>query len=198
MISMLNGPVVALMPHAAVIDCHGVGYEVLCTTRTLGGLAGGQNARLFTVLNVREDALTLFGFGTVEERSFFNQLTSVSGVGPKLALSLLSSFSPAEVQQAILLNQPATLARASGVGKRMAEKIIVELKDKLGKLAEFGGVGGPLGAAGGGAQVADVASALINLGYTPKMAEQAAAEAVKDTPGAGFEELFRVALRKAA
>lgn len=197
MISMLSGPVAALMPHAAVIDCHGVGYEVQCTTRTLGGLTGGQPARLFTVLNVREDALTLFGFATVEERSFFNQLTSVSGVGPKLALSLLSHFSPAEVQQAIVLNQPATLARASGVGKRMAEKIIVELKDKLGKLPEFGGIGGPLGGAVGG-QAADVASALINLGYTPKLAEQAAAEALKETPGAGFEDLFRVALRKAA
>lgn len=197
MISMLSGPVVALTSASAVIDCGGVGYEALCTTRTLATLASGQPARLFTVLNVREDALTLFGFATVEERSFFNQLTSVSGVGPKLALSLLSSFSPAEVQQAISLNQPATLARASGVGKRMAEKIIVELKDKLGKITEFG----PLGVAAQGAvamQAADLASALINLGYQPKIAESAATEALKANPDAPFEELFRLALRKAA
>ena len=197
MISMLSGPVLAVTSTSVILDCGGVGYEALCTTRTLATLTSGQTARIFTVLNVREDALTLFGFATVEERSFFNQLTSVSGVGPKLALSLLSSFSPAEVQQAISLNQPATLARASGVGKRMAEKIIVELKDKLGKITDFG----PLGVAAQGTvalQAADLASALINLGYQPKIAESAATEALKTSPDAPFEELFRLALRKAA
>lgn len=197
MISMLSGPVLGVMSTSAVIDCGGVGYEVLCTTRTLAGLETGKAARLFTVLNVREDALTLFGFASVEERTFFNQLTSVSGVGPKLALSLLSSFTPAEVQQAISLNQPATLARASGVGKRMAEKIIVELKDKLGQITAFG----PLSVASSAAtamQAADLASALVNLGYQPKIAESAATEALKASPDAPFDELFKIALRKAA
>ena len=197
MISTLSGPVIILTATSAVIECAGVGYEALCTTRTLANLQTNQSARLFTVLNVREDALTLFGFANVEERAFFNQLTSVSGVGPKLALSLLSSFSPAEVQQAISLNQPATLARASGVGKRMAEKIIVELKDKLGQITSFG----PLATAANAAthlQGADLTSALINLGYQPKIAEAAAAEAIKSNPAAPFEELFRIALRKAA
>ncbi|RYD49193.1 MAG: Holliday junction branch migration protein RuvA [Verrucomicrobiaceae bacterium] len=197
MISILSGPVIALTPTSAVLDCAGVGYEALCTTRTLGSLQTGQSARLFTVLNVREDALTLFGFSSVEERTFFNQLTSVSGVGPKLALSLLSSFTPAEVQQAITLNQPATLARASGVGKRMAEKIIVELKDKIGQMTTFG----PLSVAASTAthmQATDLTSALINLGYQPKTAEAAAAEALKSNPSAPFEDLFRIALLKAA
>lgn len=197
MISILTGPVIALTANSAVLDCSGVGYEALCTTRTLGGLQTGQQARLFTVLNVREDALTLFGFSSVEERTFFNQLTSVSGVGPKLALSLLSSFTPAEVQQAITLNQPATLARASGVGKRMAEKIIVELKDKLGQITTFG----PLSVAANNVtqmQATDLASALINLGYQPKIAEAAAVEALKANPSAPFEDLFRAALLKAA
>jgi Holliday junction DNA helicase RuvA len=197
MISILSGPVIALSANSAVIDCSGVGYEALCTTRTLANLQANQSARLYTVLNVREDALTLFGFSTIEERTFFNQLTSVSGVGPKLALSLLSSFSPAEVQQAISLNQPATLARASGVGKRMAEKIIVELKDKLGQITSFG----PLSTAANSVasmQAGDLTSALINLGYQPKIAEAAAAEALKSNPSAPFEELFRIALRKAA
>lgn len=197
MISILSGPVIALSATSAVLDCSGVGYEALCTTRTLATLQTNQPARLYTVLNVREDALTLFGFSTIEERTFFNQLTSVSGVGPKLALSLLSSFSPAEVQQAISLNQPATLARASGVGKRMAEKIIVELKDKLGQITSFG----PLSTAATTAtamQATDLTSALINLGYQPKIAEAAATEALTSNPTAPFEELFRIALRKAA
>lgn len=197
MISILSGPILALTATSAVIDCAGVGYEALCTTRTLGNLQTGKPARLFTVLNVREDALTLFGFATIEERTFFNQLTSVSGVGPKLALSLLSTFTPAEVQQAISLNQPATLARANGVGKRMAEKIIVELKDKLGQITSFG----PLSTAASSAtamQASDLTSALINLGYQPKIAESAAIEAIKSNPSAPFEELFRLALRKAA
>lgn len=197
MISILSGPVLALTANSVVLDCSGVGYEALCTTRTLSNLQTGQSARLFTVLNVREDALTLFGFASIEERTFFNQLTSVSGVGPKLALSLLSTFTPAEVQQAITLNQPATLARASGVGKRMAEKIIVELKDKLGNLTSFG----PLSTAATSVthmQANDLTSALINLGYQPKIAEAAATEALKSNPSAPFEELFRIALRKAA
>lgn len=197
MISILSGPVLALTATSVVLDCSGVGYEALCTTRTLGTLQSGQPARLFTVLNVREDALTLFGFSSIEERTFFNQLTSVSGVGPKLALSLLSTFTPAEVQQAISLNQPATLARASGVGKRMAEKIIVELKDKLGQITSFG----PLSTAANNLthmQATDLTSALINLGYQPKIAEAAATEALKSNPTAPFDELFRLALRKAA
>ena len=197
MISILSGPVIALSATSVVLDCSGVGYEALCTTRTLATLESGKPARLYTVLNVREDALTLFGFSTIEERTFFNQLTSVSGVGPKLALSLLSSFSPAEVQQAISLNQPATLARASGVGKRMAEKIIVELKDKLGQITAFG----PLSTASNAVtsmQASDLTSALINLGYQPKIAEAAAAEALKSNPNAPFEDLFRLALQKAA
>lgn len=196
MISLLSGPVLALTGNSAIIDCAGVGYEALCTTRTLGTLQTGHQARIYTVLNVREDALTLFGFAHIEERTFFNQLTSVSGVGPKLALSLLSTFSPAEVQQAITLNQPATLSRASGVGRRMAEKIIVELKDKLGNLPAFGLLSAANSASA--TKVSDITSALINLGYQPKIAESAATEAITANPTATFEDLFRTALQKAA
>ena len=192
MISTLTGPVLEILPTSTVIDCGGVGYEAFCPARTLSQLQQGEKARIYTVLNVREDALTLYGFATAVERAFFIQLTNVSGLGPKLGLSLLSTFTAAEVQQAIIHNQPATLARASGVGKKLAEKIIVELKDKLGQI--------PLlqTATPQGGLAADVASALVNLGYVPKMAESAAAEALQSNPNATFEELFRLALRKAA
>lgn len=193
MISTLSGPVLELLPTSAVIDCHGVGYEAYCSARTLSQLTVGQPARLFTVLNVREDALTLFGFASAAEKAFFLQLTNVSGLGPKLGLSMLTTFTPAEIQQAISMGQPATLARASGVGKKLAEKIIVELKDKLGQIPLFVAASTPAGTL-----VADLASALINLGYPAKVAELAAAEAIKTSPTAPFEELFKAALRKAA
>lgn len=193
MISTLTGPILEVTATGAVVDCAGVGYFASCPARTLAALQTGQTARLYTVLNVREDALTLFGFATGAERAFFEQLTSVSGVGPRLGLSLLSTFTPAEIQQAIAGNQPATLARASGVGKKLAEKIIVELKDKLGQLPILQAL-----APAGSTTLADLVSALTNLGYQPKAAEAAAAEALKANPEAPFEELFKLALRKAA
>lgn len=194
MISTLTGPILEVTATAAVVECAGVGYLAYCPARTLAGLQTGQSARLYTVLNVREDALTLFGFATGAERAFFEQLTSVSGVGPRLGLSLLSTFTSAEIQQAILLNQPSTLARASGVGKKLAEKIIVELKDKLGQLPILQSISGTTT----NTTLTDLTSALINLGYQPKAAEAAAAEALKSQPTAAFEELFKLALRKAA
>lgn len=194
MISTLTGPVQTLTPTSAVIECGGVGYEAFCPARTLGALVIGQQTRLHTVLVVREDAHILFGFSTAAEKAFFTQLTSVSGVGPRIALSLLSSFTAAEIQQAIAANQPATLARASGVGKKLAEKIIVELKDKLGQIPLFIAIAGPAVST----LLTDLTSALTNLGYQPKIAEAAAAEALKASPSAPFEELFRAALRKAA
>ncbi|MCP5405755.1 MAG: Holliday junction branch migration protein RuvA [Pseudomonadaceae bacterium] len=195
MLAQITGQVLEVAPDHAVVDCHGVGYLLFCPGRTLGGLVVGQQGRLFTVLNVREDALTLYGFADKTERQMFRLLTTVSGVGPKIGLSLLSSFSVAEITGAIFGNQPAVLARASGVGKRMAEKIIVELKDKLKNLPLAADVA-PTAALPDVAQ--DVASALMNLGYQPKAAEAAASAALKEDAGAGFEELFRLALKKAA
>ncbi|MBI1308978.1 MAG: Holliday junction branch migration protein RuvA [Proteobacteria bacterium] len=194
MISTLTGPVLEVTATAAVIDCSGVGYAAFCPMRTMAGLTTGQTARLYTVLNVREDALTLFGFATPAERSFFEQLTTVSGVGPRIGLSLLSSFTPADIQQAILTNQPGQLSRASGVGKKLAEKIIVELKDKLASVAILAPAAGP--AASG--LLADLTSALTNLGYPAKTAQAAAEQALQANPKATFEDLFKTALHKAA
>jgi Holliday junction DNA helicase RuvA len=195
MYASLNGPVVAINETTAVLECSGVGYLCHCPSRTLAALQVGKPARLWVHLAVREEALTLFGFLEVAEKDFFLALTNVSGVGPKIGLSLLSYFTPTEITTAIASNQPSHLARASGVGKKLAEKIIVELKDKLGSL--------PILAASGviGAQVqgpfSEVASALQNLGYSPKVAETAAQKALEASPDAAFDTLFKTALKHA-
>lgn len=191
MYAHLTGTITTLAADSAVLDVHGVGYLVHASSRTLGGLTAGQGAKLLTHLQVREDALTLYGFTDVAEHTIFLKLLAVSGVGPRLALSLLSTFTPSEVIGAISANQPATLARASGVGKKMAEKIIVELKDKLGSLPIFASADSPTPMGG---LAADVLSALTNLGYPPKVAEQAVAQATAASPNATFNELLKVSL----
>ena len=200
MFASLSGPILAVNETTAVLDCHGVGYLVHCPTRTLAALEPNQAARLWVHLAVREDALTLFGFLTQPERDFFLSLTTVSGVGPKVGLSLLSTFTPDEIVQAISANQPTHLARASGVGKKLAEKIIVEFKDKLGTLplmaSAFGNPQG-LGARVVAGPQNDISSALINLGYAPKVAEAAAQQALEASPDAGFEAQFKTALKYA-
>lgn len=197
MLSQLTGIVAEIAPDHAVIDCNGVGYQVFCPGRSLGALENGKTAKLYTVLAVREDALTLYGFTDRGERQFFQMLTNaVTGVGPRLGLALLSSFSVPEMAAAISANQPSQLARAPGVGKKLAEKIIVELKDKLGA---FAGVGEAVAiGAGSRGAATDLTSALVNLGYQPKIAEAAAASAIQELPDGGFDALFKLALRKAA
>ena len=198
MFAHISGSVAHVGADHTVIDCHGVGYLAFCSTRTLSNLgATGRPAHLFTRLVVREDAMILYGFSDTAERDLFDLITTVSGVGPRLGLSLLSSFTPEELAGAVTHNQPSTLARASGVGKKLAEKIIVELKDKIGHLPLFTAET-PGAPASGGALLTDLASALINLGYQPKVAEAAAAGAVQETPDAPFELLFRSALKKVA
>ncbi len=199
MYASLSGPVVGLNETTAIIDCGGVGYLCHCPSRTLAALELHKAVRLFVHLNVREDALTLFGFQTSAEKDFFLALTNVSGVGPKSGLSLLSTFTPQEIIAAIAANQPSQLARASGVGKKLAEKIIVELKDKLGSLPIFDGAGGLGGATGAriSGPFAEVFSALQNLGYSPKVAESAAQKAFETAPDAAFDTLFKTALKHA-
>lgn len=194
MFASLSGAVLAVNETTAVLDCSGVGYLVHCPTRTLANLAPNTAARLWVHLAVREDALTLFGFETQAERDFFLSLTSVSGVGPKVGLSLLSTFTPNEIVSAIAANQPSQLARASGVGKKLAEKIIVELKDKLGSLPLLTVPTAGLGARVVAGPMNDICSALINLGYAPKVAETAAQQALENSPDAPFDVQFKSAL----
>lgn len=196
-----------------VLDVHGVGYEVRVPLSTWSRLpAPGEPVEILVHTHVREDSLTLYGFSTALERSLFEKVISVSGVGPKLALALLSGLTPAELAEAILTGATAPLSRVPGVGRKTAERLVVDLRDKLGQAlaGEFEaarGTGAPpfSGSDGEGAVLADVHSALVNLGYSSRDAERAVDEARKATPSSGagpaetsFQELLRRALRSAA
>jgi len=180
----------------AVIDVAGVGYLVQASTRTLSaiGAIGGQ-VMLFTEMQVREDAITLFGFGSAGERDWFRLLTSVQGVGGRVALAILSVLGPEDLNRAVASGDKAMIARANGVGPKLAQRIAMELKDKVGGI-DLGPGAAP--APKGGA-AADALSALANLGFRPAEANSAVAAAVaKLGEGASLDALVRLALRKAA
>lgn len=129
----VKGTVTHMAPYLAVIDCGGVGFACRTTNLTLSRLKKGENATLYTYLNVREDALDLYGFATEEEKNCFEQLISVSGVGPKAAISILSATTPEGLAMAIITGDDKSLTTAPGIGKKIAQRIILELKDKLAK-----------------------------------------------------------------
>lgn len=171
----LNGIVAEFEPNLAVIDCGGVGYACNTTSRTIGALQKGEKARLYTYCHIREDVFDIYGFYEKNELSCFKMLIQISGVGPKAALSLLSHISPEDLALAVLSENEKALTGAQGIGKKTAQRIILELKDKMSKelseLAEKGVVfeGQGSGKAGGiaGEKASDVAAALSMLGYTP-------------------------------
>jgi len=166
----LNGVVGHIAPNLAVMDCGGVGYACRTTSYTLSALQVGEKAKLFTHLNVREDAMELYGFGTQEELNLFRQLTSVTGVGPKAALSILSSSTPANLALSIITGDEKALTCAPGVGKKIAQRVILELKDKLAKGQTINAAGESY--AGTGVTVipenkaSEAAAALAVLGYS--------------------------------
>jgi holliday junction DNA helicase RuvA len=195
MIARLSGILAETGVDTAVIDVAGVGYQVLCSARTLDSLGSiGGEVLILTELQVREDAWTLFGFGSPAERDSFRALTSVQGVGGRLALAILSVLSPDELARAVSQEDKAMIGRASGVGPKLAARIANELKGKLG-VAAFGGSG----AAPRAGPAADALSALANLGFKPAEAS-AAVNAAQDELGdrADLDALVRLALRKAA
>ena len=182
----------------AVLDVGGVGYLVLASSRTLGaiGTPGGQ-VMLFTEMQVREDAITLFGFGTAGERDWFRLLTGVQGVGGRVALAILSVLEPAELARAVSAGDKAMIARAQGVGPKLAQRIAMELKDRAGELPAAPG-SAPLSAPAGSAAT-DALSALANLGFRPGEAQTAVGRAVDELgETATLDALVRLALRKAA
>jgi Holliday junction DNA helicase RuvA len=195
MIARLSGILAELSVDSAVIDVGGVGYQVHCSGRTLDclGPIGGE-VLILTELQVREDAWTLFGFGSAVERDSFRALTSVQGVGGRLALAILSVLSPDELARAVGQGDKAMIGRANGVGPKLAARIANELQGKLG----VAGLGGAAPAPRAGA-AADALSALANLGFKPAEAS-AAVNAAQDElgPEAGLDALVRLALRKAA
>ncbi len=172
MIAKLSGLLDSIRDGQAVIDVNGVGYLVFCSSRTLGLLpARGQPVSLQIETHVREDHIHLYGFGSDAERDWFKLLTTVQGVGAKVALSILGTLAPLELAQAIVAGDRATVARSEGVGPKLAQRIVTELKDKAGAIGLRNGVQSqaPVAAANGGAAVegdlADAVSALVNLGY---------------------------------
>lgn len=174
MIARLKGLIESVGEDFAVVDVGGVGYLVFCSGRTLARLAVGTAAALHIETHVREDHIHLYGFVEIAEREWFNLLTTVQGVGAKVALSILSVVAPEQLLQTIAAQDKTTLTRASGVGPKLAVRIVTELKDKAGKIALGGfapaglaqaiGNAAPMPAAAGGA-MEDAISALVNLGY---------------------------------
>ena len=195
MIARLSGILAETAVDSAVIDVGGVGYLVHLSGKTLGaiGPTGGEVV-ILTELQVREDAWTLFGFGSAAERDAFRALTSIQGVGGRLALAILSILSPDELARAVAQEDKAMIGRANGVGPKLAARIANELQGKLGVT----GIPGPGPAPRAGA-AADALSALANLGFKPAEAS-AAVNAAQDELGAeaGLDALVRLALRKAA
>jgi holliday junction DNA helicase RuvA len=195
MIARLSGILAELTADGAVIDVGGVGYQVHCSGRTLDaiGPVGGE-VLLLTELQVRDDAWTLFGFGSAAERDSFRALTSVQGVGGRLALAILSILSPDELTRAVAQGDKAMIGRANGVGPKLAARIANELQGKLGVVGLAGATTAPRAGA-----AADALSALANLGFKPAEAS-AAVNAAQDELGAdaGLDALVRLALRKAA
>ena len=208
MIGKLKGIVDAIGESHCVIDVNGVGYEVQASSRTLRHMKLGEPAVLAIDTHVREDAIRLFGFSSEVERSWFRTLQNVQGVGSKVALSLLGTLAPGDLAQAIALGNWAALEEAPGVGKKLAQRMVLELKEKAPGLAVAGvnaGIPGGIATAAAGLPVpagnaaAEAISALTNLGYQPLQASQAVALAMKEAgKDAATPALIRRALKEMA
>jgi Holliday junction DNA helicase RuvA len=197
MISRLTGTLAETSADGAVIDVGGVGYQILASARTLDALGPlGGDVLILTELQVREDGWTLFGFGSAGERETFRILTSVQGVGGRVALAILSTLSPDDLARAVSAGDKAMIARANGVGPKLAARIANELQGKLGPPGLAGAAGSAVPRAGA---AADAVSALANLGFRPAEASAAVAAANEELgPDASLDALVRLALRKAA
>ena len=191
----VSGTVAEIGPNLAVIDCGGVGYACATTNYTISRLKKGERAKLFTYLHVREEIFELFGFSSQQELSSFKMLIGVSSVGPKAALAILSSTTPNNLALSIVTGDEKALTAAPGIGKKIAQRIILELKDKLAKEQTSFSSDGPVPviAAGGANKAGEASAALAVLGYgTPEIA--AALKGVDmEQP---LEEIIRQALKK--
>ncbi|QGV81597.1 Holliday junction branch migration protein RuvA [Streptomyces ficellus] len=187
MIAFVSGPVAALAPTTAVIEVGGVGMAVQCAPNTLSGLRVGQEARLATSLVVREDSLTLYGFADDDERQVFELLQTASGVGPRLAQAMLAVHTPDALRVAVASGDEKALTAVPGIGKKGAQKLLLELKDRLGEP-----VGAHIGRQGIGTAVTaswrdQLHAALIGLGYATREADEAVAAVTPQAEAAGAE-----------
>lgn len=195
MIAHLRGQIFVKTPSAVILDCGGVGYELAISVATYTELGeAGTSVALHVHTHVREDALLLFGFKELAEKRLFEKLLTISGIGPKLAITVLSGISAERLVGAIRGGDHATLTKVPGIGKKTAERVVLELKDKLDDMTGYAPASGPARPPLGGI-AEDVLSALINLGYPRATAEKAVGSAAKDTAVTGdFERLFRAAI----
>jgi Holliday junction DNA helicase RuvA len=202
MIAHLQGTVAGVSPDGAVIDVGGVGLRVQCTPDTLATLKPGEPARVATSLVVREESLTLFGFGSDDERNVFELLQTASGIGPRLALAMLAVHSPDALRRAVASEDLKALTMVPGIGTKGAQRIILELRDRLGAPGDFIAAHGPAPAATAAPPWRDqVASGLVNLGWSARDADTAIAAVEADCAKAGgatpdVATALRAALRK--
>lgn len=191
----LNGKIALLDANLAVVDCGGVGYACFASNYTLSQLRVGEEHRLFTYCNIKEDAFDIYGFSTREELRLFEQLLSVTGVGPSSALAILSAMTPDQLSLSILTGDEKAITRAKGIGAKTAKRIILELKDKLGGELDFSA--GPVSAGAVNpnlsGRLATATAALAELGYS--QSEAAAALKGADPEKLSVEELIRYGLR---
>lgn len=200
MIAQLSGRIDTLAEGSCVVDVNGVGYLVQASTRTLAALPQPPAmAKLLVETHVREDAILLYGFIDTAERDWFRLLTTVQGVGGKVALSVLSALSPRDLVGAIAAADRTSLTRAPGVGARLAARLVTELRDKIGAMPSSAGPGLPSAPAAAGGPMEDAISALVNLGYRRPEAQPAVAQAAErlgENPA--LDALIREALRDMA
>jgi Holliday junction DNA helicase RuvA len=197
-IARISGRILEKHPNRIVVDVNGVGYELFVPLSTFYGLGDlGAAVALRVHTHVREDALSLYGFATVLEQELFERLIGVSGIGPKLAMAVLSGIEPQELVRAIERGDLARLTAIPGVGKKTGERLVLELKDRLPRVATTAAADDAAPAAEP-ALKDDVLSALVNLGYHRPLAEHAVAAVLKTAPDGGFERTLKQALRELA
>ncbi|MAN58535.1 MAG: Holliday junction branch migration protein RuvA [Flavobacteriaceae bacterium] len=191
MITHIEGRLVEKNPTDVVIDCNGVGYFINISLHTFSQLSSSEKLKLYTHLQVREDAHTLYGFVSKAEREIFRMLLSVSGVGAGTARTMLSSLSPEQVRDAIAADDVATIQSVKGIGAKTAQRIILDLKDKILKLYGLDDVS----AVSSNTNKNEALSALETLGFARKQAERVCDKIVKENPAASVEEIIKQALK---
>ena len=192
MITLIKGKLVEKTPTHVVVDCHGIGYEINISLHTFSSLSSDENIQLFTHLQVREDAHILYGFFTVLERTVFRLLISVSGIGTSTARTMLSSLTPHEIQQAIGLDDFVTIQSVKGIGLKTAQRVIIELKDKIRTLQGTDEI--PI--LKSNTIKEETLSALEVLGYSRKSSEKVVDKLIQGNPDSMVEELIKGALNK--
>lgn len=194
MIASLRGTVLDIQLDHVVLECAGVGYKVLATPATLGTLQRGEEAQVMTTLVVKEDSMTLYGFTSTDDRDMFHVLQTVSGLGPKLALAALSVMGAGDLAQAIAGEESAGLQKIPGVGKRMAQRLVLELKDKVSGFAPALSDVPPATPTATGPIVDDVVEALVGLGFSDKAARPVVEAVAAEQPDAATPVVLRAAL----